>query len=340
MLFKRKEESKDSLRENLENFTTKDLMSAILRHLENSNIKTDRKEWVIYIEIDNSKVGIVFFKEDPYYLAITECIPFEEEDSELVGHWTNIVASNTKLISYSIEHERIMLKSDSQIFSYKDVLLTFTILLNTLTDTSKKLKKKLSFRTNPSVEPESGNIEDDFEKGKTELSRKRPKSAINYFKRVYYLFNRLFLAGEMNDRGYELYYESAYFIGYAFMELDSFDEAYRYLETASKGPLRKAKYIKEFAHCLTCLKDSKRMEYVDYQLKELEKRRLSAWDEEDSDLYYYLWKRKVYILVDLKEFDLAEELLRELAADDVNNKIIWNEIDYVKKVKRQSMKNK
>ena len=317
--------------------TTKDLMSAVFNFLENEGLEPSQKKWSILFERNGRKMGVVFAENDPHYLSILEFIPYGKGDVELINYWANIITSNHILISYRIDDDFIMLRADSLVFTYETIILTFAILHDNLITASNILRRELELASDPSLQPQSENIAEDFEKGKSELKEKKQRSAIRYFKSVFYRLSQLLLMGnDLNDEGKELYYESAYNIGYAFVELGSLDEAYRYFEIAQLGTLNKAKYITEFANCLTSLKDARSMIFVDSQIKELTAFRKQDWTYEETELYKFLMRRKVYILTDTEQFDVAEELIKNLLTDDPENDFLWNELKYVMKSKEHN----
>ncbi|MDR1370644.1 MAG: hypothetical protein LBJ72_11070 [Dysgonamonadaceae bacterium] len=326
MLFNRK-------KKNLRETTAKDLMSAVFDFLKKREMNPVQKEWDIYLE--KEKMGVVFFENDPYYFAIIQYIPFQKEDEKVVNYWCNKLICNHKLVSWNIDGNNIMFKVDSQVFNLEDAISTFITMYNSLLDASKVVLQEINLKMNPSTQPDSSDIDEDFEKGISELKAQRPSRAIRYFKKVYYLLSQLMLSGDsLNKRGTELFYDSAYFIGYTYVELGSLDEAYRYLETASASDFKKPKYIKEFANCLSCLKDARSMKYIDFHIDKLLKKRKSTWSEDEINLYNFLWRRKAYVFIDLKQYEQAEELLMKLLIDDPNNKTIWNELEYIKEIKK------
>lgn len=142
-----------------------------------------------------------------------------------------------------------------------------------------------------------------------------------------------------DDDTIEVYIETCYYLGYCYNELEQFEKAYYYLDIFSSADVIGDKYFKpryaeEYVNCLCNNGDDRAMGLMHCWIKELEKKKELSADE--RELYWFLWRRTAYLLIERKDYDEAEQLLESLLKHPVTEKFARQELDYLKKVRSMS----
>lgn len=142
-----------------------------------------------------------------------------------------------------------------------------------------------------------------------------------------------------DDDTIEVYIETCYYIGYCYNELEQFEKAYYYLDIFSSADVIGDKYFKpryaeEYVNCLCNNGDDRAMGLMHCWIKELEKKEELSTDE--TELYWFLWRRIAYLLIERKEYDNAEKLLDSLTKHTETGEFAIQELKYLKKVRSMS----
>lgn len=142
-----------------------------------------------------------------------------------------------------------------------------------------------------------------------------------------------------DDDTIEVYIETCYYIGYCYNELEQFEKAYYYLDIFSSADVIGDKYFKpryaeEYVNCLCNNGDDRAMGLMHSWIKELEKKEELSTDE--TELYWFLWRRIAYLLIERKEYDNAEKLLDSLTKHTETGEFAIQELKYLKKVRSMS----
>lgn len=121
-----------------------------------------------------------------------------------------------------------------------------------------------------------------------------------------------------NDDPMTIFIGTATSIGTLLMELKREREAFYFLHIAQESGLDEA--VRSYANCLTMLRDFRAMAYVNEQISRLDKERKegNVLSQEDEDLYRFLERKRLHLLVLSHQFDQAESIINEMLEDDEN----------------------
>ena len=173
----------------------------------------------------------------------------------------------------------------------------------------------------------------DFGYAKWLLEQKRYFDALIQFRKVYEVL-KLLHDGDYNE---ELYCDTCWSLGYCYSELQQYEKAYYYLNVFSDtDKCFKLQYITEYINCLCNNNDGRATGLIQYWIQKLQaKKELSS---DDNTLYLFLFRRLAYMLIEMKDYDSAEELLKNMLKikqrETVEFAII--ELEYLKKVRIMS----
>jgi tetratricopeptide (TPR) repeat protein len=174
----------------------------------------------------------------------------------------------------------------------------------------------------------------DFKSGNSALEQMRFWDALNYFKSAHELLKQKWWHEDLTDDEYYILFESAYKIGFCYMELKLFDKAYYYLEFAVKSNADTTnKYKIEFINCMNALSDIRTLSFVRTYRQELQKKKPEEFTANDDFFLQFLIRREAYNLIELKEYRSAEVLLKQILENDPENDFAINELEYLKKKK-------
>ena len=143
-----------------------------------------------------------------------------------------------------------------------------------------------------------------------------------------YIFSRLLSRWEvLSDDEKEDFFESAFWIGFSYMDFRLMEKAEYYLDIAAQSNY--VKYMKEYLNCLSNCSDPRAMSVIDSYMRM--SREESTPKEEVHRWMSFLKRRKVYVLVEAGEYDAAKEILFELICDSVpeNRVFAKHELDYI-----------
>ena len=173
----------------------------------------------------------------------------------------------------------------------------------------------------------------DFGYAKWLLEEKRYFDALIQFMKVYDVL-KLLHEGDYNE---ELYCDTCWSLGFCYSELQQYEKAYYYLNVFSDADkCFKLQYVTEYINSLCNNNDGRAMGVIQYWIQKLrEKKELS---EDDTTLYLFLLRRMAYLLIEMKDYDVAEDLLKSLLKFKQRDTVEFaiQELEYLKKLRHMS----
>lgn len=134
---------------------------------------------------------------------------------------------------------------------------------------------------------------------------------------------------ELPERGKEEYYVICYHIGFVYLTLGHFEKAYYYLTNAKRNSSIHA--IRDFTNCLVEMKDTGALEYI-YSMVSLVGSQIKMYGDEKNTLfplYHFLRRRAAQVLVNLKYYSQARELLYQMLGEEENREFAERELQYL-----------
>lgn len=134
---------------------------------------------------------------------------------------------------------------------------------------------------------------------------------------------------ELSERGKEEYYIICYHVGFIYLTLEQYEKAYYYLSNAKKNSSISA--IRDFTNCLVEMKDTEAIEYI-YTMVSLVSSQIRMYGDEKNTLiplYNFLRRRAAQVLVCLKYFSQAKELLYQMLGEEENREFAKQELKYL-----------
>lgn len=165
--------------------------------------------------------------------------------------------------------------------------------------------------------------------GKKAFSESRYLDAICYFENVYHTLSKKWHKEGLVGKEMGLLTECSFLIGASYNHLQLYEKAYSYLEFCSKSTNRNHKYKKAFVNCLISSHNLFSIIYVDLYLKDIQLITKENRSEDDIHLFYFLMRRKAYILVEMEQYEDAESILHKLLENDPDNTIVLHELAYI-----------
>lgn len=132
---------------------------------------------------------------------------------------------------------------------------------------------------------------------------------------------------------WELFFESAFNVGFCLMELGSMVSASYYLSQAIHSNIYA--HAQEYINCLANTKAPIALDVINEVLanspKPSSESEIDAWKHHMA----FLKRRKSYVLIDYKEYDKAEELLKEMIDDPLCKEFAEGELNYIKEIREK-----
>ena len=126
-------------------------------------------------------------------------------------------------------------------------------------------------------------------------------------------------------------------LGFCYNELRQYDRAYYYL-TFVIG-LNRALYAEEYVNCMIYLGDYRSLMTIDGILEDL---RTSISEDEEGEVeqslrpfLQFLYRRKAYVLIELRRLDEAEEILRQMIDDPESGDFALDELAYIQQLREK-----
>lgn len=132
---------------------------------------------------------------------------------------------------------------------------------------------------------------------------------------------------------WQIFIESCYRIGFCMMELGKPQVAAYYLEIASKD--NDYEHIQEYINCLSNMMDPQALDVVNEVMEKSPKPETEDGIKQWNWHMAFLKRRKAYILIDNRNFDEAERLLREMKDDPLCKEFAEGELKYIEQLRNQ-----
>lgn len=134
---------------------------------------------------------------------------------------------------------------------------------------------------------------------------------------------------ELSERGREEYYVICYHIGFVYLTLGQYEKAFYHLTNAKKNSSINA--IRDFTTCLILMEDTGAIDYI-YSMVSLVSSQIKMYGDEKNTLmplYHFLRRGAVQVLVSLKYFTQARELLYQMLGEEENKEFAEQELKYL-----------
>lgn len=176
-------------------------------------------------------------------------------------------------------------------------------------------------------------IAKEFYFGKKVMSENRFWDAIEYFNNAFSALQQKWWEDQLADEEFQTLIECSFLIGYCYYEIGLFDKAYKYLEFSAKNSQSEYKYQSEYINCLIALKDIRSLIFIDHNLELFTKKTEQDRTEYDYEFFMFLLRRKAYCMIELKQYEAAEDILNHILKNDPENQFAKQEIEYIKQLK-------
>ena len=107
----------------------------------------------------------------------------------------------------------------------------------------------------------------------------------------------------------------------------------KYLEFSANNVKEGYKYQSEYISCLIALKDVRSLSIINQHFKYLTGKKEEEWTPNDYEFYMFLVRRQAYCLIELKKYEEAEEILKDILEADPENEFAKQEIEYIKRIR-------
>ena len=172
-------------------------------------------------------------------------------------------------------------------------------------------------------------------RSRTLYRQKRYYEAISCLENAYRLLNSNIDKKSVEERN--LFLEVCYMLGFCYNELQQYDRAYYYL-TFVTG-INRTLYAEEYVNCMIYLGDYRSLMTIDEILKDLHN---SIVEDEEGEFeqsvhpfLQFLYRRKAYVLIELRRLDEAEEILRQMIDDPESGDFALDELAYIQQLREK-----
>lgn len=137
---------------------------------------------------------------------------------------------------------------------------------------------------------------------------------------------------ESDNETKEIFFESCYYIGYCFNELEKYDKAFFYLDIAriSDKPKHKIEYINSLVNS----SDMRALQIVSNEIDEIREKK-EELNEEEIIYYRFLYRRLAYLYIEYKMYDSAKELLEQMKENELDRNFALEELRYLDRLEKQ-----
>ena len=177
-------------------------------------------------------------------------------------------------------------------------------------------------------------------RSRTLYRQKRYYEAIACLENAYRLMNPNYQRLSKAEK--RVFSEVCYMLGFCYNELRQYDRAYYYLSLIIG--LNHALYAQGYVNCLINLGDHRALMAIDSILEDL---RSSLSEDEDDEIEHplrpflqFLYRRKSYVLIELRRLDEAEEILRQMMDDPESADFALDELAYIQQLREKGNINR
>ncbi|ANR72550.1 hypothetical protein J4856_10840 [Prevotella scopos JCM 17725] len=177
-------------------------------------------------------------------------------------------------------------------------------------------------------------------RSRTLYRQKRYYEAIACLENAYRLMNPNYQRLSKAEKS--VFSEVCYMLGFCYNELRQYDRAYYYLSLIIG--LNHALYAQGYVNCLINLGDHRALMAIDSILEDL---RSSLSEDEDDEIEHplrpflqFLYRRKSYVLIELRRLDEAEEILRQMMDDPESADFALDELAYIQQLREKGNINR
>ena len=178
-----------------------------------------------------------------------------------------------------------------------------------------------------------------FIESKDLINEKRYYEAIRRLEPVYQILAKA--SGDMAPQELNYYFEVSYLLGSCYTFLGRYKEGIFYLQPLIRT--RRINYTEMYINCLVNLHDGNAMRFINRLLGDIVPPMVNedADDEEDypdeqqseKSFINFLKRRKAYLLVEMKEYDDAEKLLKKMLDEPDSSDFALQELAFIQKNK-------
>ena len=178
-----------------------------------------------------------------------------------------------------------------------------------------------------------------FIESKDLINEKRYYEAIRRLEPVYQILAKA--SGDMAPQELNYYFEVSYLLGSCYTFLGRYKEGIFYLQPLIRT--RRINYTEMYINCLVNLHDGNAMRFINRLLGDIVPPMVNedTDDEEDypdeqqseKSFINFLKRRKAYLLVEMKEYDDAEKLLKKMLDEPDSSDFALQELAFIQKNK-------
>ena len=163
------------------------------------------------------------------------------------------------------------------------------------------------------------------------LNARRIIEAMRGFEYVHYALKIEYTKASATDEVEELFFEATFQLGFCLVELGIYEKATYYLDWAQEG--QKAEYAQEYINCLCNNNDVRALAVIEGNIKSLVKPEEPEYQQAYEFHKSFLLRRKSYVLINLRMFDEAEALLKDLLNDPASKEFAEHELESVQQLR-------
>ncbi|WP_028896738.1 hypothetical protein [Prevotella sp. HUN102] len=143
---------------------------------------------------------------------------------------------------------------------------------------------------------------------------------------------------ELNTTDHENFFEICYMLGFCHSNMQDYERAFYYL-TFTLG-LNRITYTEEYINCLVNMSDFRAMGYINSIIADIENIYNNGEEDENPEPHLqsflsFLYRRKAYVLIEKKNYDAAEALLKHLLNDPNSSEYALKELVYLQKLREK-----
>ncbi len=169
---------------------------------------------------------------------------------------------------------------------------------------------------------------------KRAMLENRYLDAIMFYKNAYKGWQQKWWDDDINVREFQALVDSSFSIGYCYYELGLYDKALKYLEFSFSNGRRGLKFLSEYINCLIALNDVRSIVIINKLLDNLTEDEETPKTEEEMTLIMFLMRKKIFCLIEIKQFKEAEDIIKLILTKDPENTYVKEELEHIKKLKK------